>query len=72
MHKALDFMQEIFSCSFNSSVNLKRMFTNANSDFVAKRSGKMLNRFNPASNFILLIAPRRCFCGGSFVLSLGV
>ena len=32
----------------------------------------MLNRFKPASNFIFLIVPRRYFCGGSFVLCLGV
>ena len=32
----------------------------------------VLNRFKPASNFILLIVPRRYFCCGSFVLCLGV
>ena len=32
----------------------------------------MQNRFKPASNFILLIVPMRYFCGGSFVLCLGV
>ena len=26
----------------------------------------MYNRFKPASNFVLLIVPRRYFCGGSF------
>ena len=26
----------------------------------------MLNRFKPASNFVLLIVPSRYFCGGSF------
>ena len=26
----------------------------------------MKNRFKPASNFVLLIIPRRYFCGGSF------
>ena len=26
----------------------------------------LLNRFKPASNFILLIVPRRYFCGGSY------
>ena len=26
----------------------------------------MLNRFKPASNFILLIVPRRYLCGGSY------
>ena len=26
----------------------------------------MKNRFKPASNFMLLIVPRRYFCGGSF------
>ena len=26
----------------------------------------LLNRFKPASNFVLLIVPRRYFCGGSF------
>ena len=26
----------------------------------------MLNRFKPASNFILLIVLKRYFCGGSF------
>ena len=30
------------------------------------------NRFKSASNFILLIVPRRYFCGGSFVLCLSV
>ena len=29
-------------------------------------------RGKSASNFILLIVPRRYFCGGSFVLCLGV
>ena len=28
----------------------------------------MLNRFKPASNFVLLIVPNRYFCGGSFCL----
>ena len=32
----------------------------------------LYNRFKPASNSILLIVPRRYFCGGSFVLCLGV
>ena len=27
----------------------------------------MLNRFKPASNFVLLIVPRRYFCDGSFL-----
>ena len=26
----------------------------------------MLNRFKPASNFVLLIVQRRYFCGGTF------
>ena len=26
----------------------------------------LLNRFKPASNFVLLIVPSRYFCGGSF------
>ena len=36
---------------------------------VAEAEGEdryLLNRFKPASNFILLIVPRRYFCGGSY------
>ena len=29
-------------------------------------SPAVLNRFKPTSNFVLLIVPRRYFCGGSF------
>ena len=32
----------------------------------ATRVKKQYTRFKPASNFILLIVPRRYFCGGSY------